>query len=165
MSDKSMTWDEIVDEYFFSHNLREATENSYRKVVGGFSRYMGESILPTKITHRDVLKWRRNILKERHLSTHTWNNKVAHMRAIFNFAITRDLIDLDKNPFNDVVVQKERKKKKTLTREQLTAIYLLMGTTLCALPRLVLANGSRYVALHRHEAEPVAAYPLAGYQP
>lgn len=126
MLDKSMTWEEIVDEYFFSHNLRDATENSYRKVVGGFIRYMGESVFPAQVTHRDVLKWRRNILKERNLSTHTWNNKVAHMRAIFNFAITRNLIDLDKNPFNEVVVQKDRKKKKTLTREQLTAIYLLM---------------------------------------
>ncbi|WP_224653822.1 tyrosine-type recombinase/integrase [Pectobacterium versatile] len=126
MSDKSMTWDEIVDEYFFSHNLRGATEISYRKVVSGFSRFIGEAVFPTQITHRDVLKWRRNLLKERNLSTHTWNNKVAHMRAIFNFSIERKLIEQDNNPFNDTVVQKEKKKKKTLTREQLTAIYLLM---------------------------------------
>lgn len=65
---------------------------------------MGESVSPHQITHRDVLRWRRNELKERNLSTHTWNNKVAHMRAIFNFAIERELIDHEKNPFNDVVV-------------------------------------------------------------
>ncbi|RLM20589.1 recombinase XerD [Brenneria alni] len=126
MSDKSMSWDELVDEYFFSHNLRQATEISYLKVVNGFKRYMGEGVEPNQITHRDVLRWRRNILKERKLSAHTWNNKVAHMRAIFNFAIEQKLIEQEKNPFNDVVVQKDRKKKKTLTREQLTTIYLLM---------------------------------------
>ncbi|WP_459594179.1 tyrosine-type recombinase/integrase [Dickeya ananatis] len=126
MPDTSMTWEELLDEYFFSHNLRQVTEDSYVKVVKGFRKYIGAEVLPDKITHRDVLKWRRHTLKERKLSANTWNNKVTHLRAIFNFGIEEGLIEQDKNPFNDVAVQKDKKKKKTLTREQLTKIYLLM---------------------------------------
>ncbi len=28
MPDTSMTWEELLDEYFFSHNLRQVTEDS-----------------------------------------------------------------------------------------------------------------------------------------
>ncbi|MDC9583420.1 phage integrase N-terminal SAM-like domain-containing protein, partial [Xenorhabdus sp. PR6a] len=85
-------WDELLDEYFFSHMLRPATEWSYRKVKRVFVNFMGETVQPEEVTHRDVLKWRRYLLGEQKQSSHTWNNKVAHLRAIFNFGIERKLL-------------------------------------------------------------------------
>ena len=38
-----ITWDELLEEYFFAHRLRPATEWSYNKVVRGFRRYFGDT--------------------------------------------------------------------------------------------------------------------------
>ncbi|HBD1844084.1 TPA: site-specific integrase [Salmonella enterica] len=121
-----MTWDELLDEYFFSHNLRSDTEWSYRKVVSRVNAFFGEHKLPENITHRDILQWRRATLNEQGLSPNTWNNRVAHLRALFNFGIEEGLLCLDKNPLNNSVVQRGIKKKKTLNKKQLTRVYLVM---------------------------------------
>ncbi|MGJ0636008.1 hypothetical protein [Xenorhabdus bovienii] len=47
------------------------------------TRFMGEAVLPEQVTQRDVLRWQRHSLVEKKQSGHTWNNKVAHLRAIF----------------------------------------------------------------------------------
>lgn len=39
-----ITWDELLEEYFFAHQLRPATEWSYNKVVRGFRRYSGDTL-------------------------------------------------------------------------------------------------------------------------
>ncbi len=57
---------------------------------------------------------------------HTWNNKVAHLRAIFNLGIKKTLIQHTENPFNGTVVRSETKKKRILTKTQLTRLYLVM---------------------------------------
>lgn len=118
-------WDELLDEYFFSKNLRPATEESYRKVVNVLCQFCRDKA-PEEITHKDVLLWRRELLKEKRRSAQTWNNKVAHMRALYNLWISRGYISVDKNPFNNSTVQREEKKKKTLSRIQLTRVYLVM---------------------------------------
>lgn len=120
-----ITWDELLDEYFFAHNLRPATDESYRKVVRVFCRFCGDKAAGD-ITHKDVLMWRREMLREKHRSAQTWNNKVAHMRALYNFWISQQYISLNTNPFHNSTVQREVKQKKTLSREQLTRIYLIM---------------------------------------
>lgn len=120
-----MTWDELLEEYFFARNLRPATEESYSKVVRVFTKFCRNKAAGD-ITHRDVLMWRRELLREKHRSAQTWNNKVAHMRALYNFWISQEYISLSKNPFHNCNVQREIKQKKTLSREQLTRIYLVM---------------------------------------
>jgi len=119
-------WELLLEEYFFTKQLRAATEWSYRKVVLTFTRFIGANVPPTMITQRDVLLWRRHLLKEKNLSVHTWNNKVAHLRAIFNLGIKKGLIELVDNPFNGTVVRSDTKKKRILTRTQLTRMYLIM---------------------------------------
>lgn len=119
-------WQELTDEYFFCKSLREDTEWSYNKVIRGFRKHIGENCSPYNITTRDVLEWRRNVLKKQGLSAHTWNNKVSHMRALYNFAISTHLTNLSKNPFNGVSVKQDRKRKKTLTKNQMTKIWLIM---------------------------------------
>ncbi|MDC9595278.1 phage integrase SAM-like domain-containing protein [Xenorhabdus sp. IM139775] len=99
-------WNELLDEYFLSHMLRPATEKSYNKVKQVFVNFMGETVLPEEVTRRDVLRWRRYILGEKKQSVHSWNNKVAHLRAIFNFAMERKLLPHTQNPFNSVAIKK-----------------------------------------------------------
>ncbi|MGP0837825.1 tyrosine-type recombinase/integrase [Serratia sp. CY85251] len=119
-------WELLLDEYFFTKYLRPATEWSYRKVVLTLYRFMGESVTPAMLTQKDVLLWRRHLLKEKGVSVHTWNNKVAHLRAIFNLGMKKGLVQHEENPFNGTVVRPDFKKKRILNRSQLTRIYLLM---------------------------------------
>lgn len=120
------SWEFLLDEYFFVKVLRPDTEWSYRKVVNVFRKYYGEEKKPGDISRRDVQQWRRHVINVEKSSANTWNNKVAHMRALMNFAIKVSLISQTENPFNDVSVRAESKRKKTLSRPQLTRVYLLM---------------------------------------
>ncbi|MDF7679954.1 site-specific integrase [Enterobacteriaceae bacterium ESL0689] len=120
-----ITWDELLEEYFFAHNLKPATNESYRKVVRVFRKFCGDKF-PKDITHKDILMWRRELLQEKCRSAQTWNNKVAHMRALYNFWISQRYIPQEKNPFHNCTVQRTVRRKKTLSREQLTRIYLIM---------------------------------------
>ncbi|EKN4037873.1 tyrosine-type recombinase/integrase [Yersinia enterocolitica] len=119
-------YDDILQDYFFSKSLRPATEWSYRKVINSFRRYTGDNLLPGEVNRLTVLNWRRYVLNEQGLSSITWNNKVAHMRAIFNHALLHDFVSLKENPFNGVIARPDVKRKKTLTQSEIKRIYLLM---------------------------------------
>lgn len=124
--DTETSWEFLLDEYFFVKYLRPQTEWSYRKVVNVFRRYYGLGRKPSEITRRDVQQWRRHVINVEGSSAITWNNKVAHMRALMNFAMKANLVPQIENPFNDVLVRADNKRKKTLSRPQLTRVYLLM---------------------------------------
>ncbi len=119
-------WKELMEEYFFCKSLREDTEWSYQKVVRGFRKHIGETRPPYSITSRDVLEWRRHVLKNRGCQHIRGTYKVTHMRVLYNFAMTSQLTDLTKNPFNSVSVKHDKKRKKTLTKNQMTKIWLTM---------------------------------------
>lgn len=122
----NITWQQLIDEYFFAKPLRSASEWSYTKVFKSFVHYMGPLSCPNDVTYHKVLAWRRFLLKEKKLSGRTWNNKVAHMRAIFNCGIQRGLLHYDENPFNNSVVKPDKKRKKTLTQAQIEYAYQIM---------------------------------------
>ncbi|EBY9282865.1 tyrosine-type recombinase/integrase [Salmonella enterica] len=122
----NITWQQLIDEYFFAKPLRSASEWSYTKVFKSFVHYMGPLSCPNDVTYHKVLAWRRFLLKEKKLSGRTWNNKVAHMRAIFNYGIQRELLHYDENPFNNSVVKPDKKRKKTLTQAQIEYAYQIM---------------------------------------
>ena len=98
MSDKNhyTTWEELLEEYFFARNLRAATEWSYAKVVKGFLKFTGADITPSMVTHHEVLRWRRHVLREKQQSAQTWNNKIAHLRALYNYAMESGLLPVAK---------------------------------------------------------------------
>ncbi|NRH23090.1 tyrosine-type recombinase/integrase [Pantoea stewartii] len=125
MSD-NITFDDLLNDYFFSKSLREATEWSYRKVVKTFVQFAGADIVPEKVTNHMVLTWRRKVIADEKLSKITWNNKLTHMRAIFNFAIHKGYISPRENPFNGAIARPDVKRKKTLTDAQIKKIYLIM---------------------------------------
>ncbi|MFG6076909.1 tyrosine-type recombinase/integrase [Erwinia sp. OPT-41] len=120
-----ITWDELLDDYFFAHSLRPDSEWSYEKVVKGFKRYFGQ-VPPAQITHRQVLEWRRYLLKDKKQAVATWNNKITHLSALYNHGMESKLLVVEKNPFNKSKVRKDKKGKKTLTRQQLVRVYLIM---------------------------------------
>lgn len=122
----TMSYDDILQDYFFSKTLRPATEWSYRKVVSSFIRYTGDNLLPGQVNRLTVLNWRRHVLSDQGLSSITWNNKVAHMRAIFNHALSQQFLIHKDNPFNGVIARPDVKRKKTLSEMEIKKMYLLM---------------------------------------
>ncbi len=122
----NVNYDHILEDYFFSKYLRPATEWSYQKVLKSFIKFTGPEITPAEVNKELVLFWRRQVLTEMKLSRRTWNNKVAHMRAIFNHAIKKGMLSARDNPFNGVVTRPDIKRKKTLTPNQMSSIYLIM---------------------------------------
>ena len=119
-----VTFEQLMEQYFFSNSLRPATEWSYRKVVRTFQKYAQQ--LPGDVSNTLVLEWRRHVLKEQKLEACTWNNKVTHMRALFNFGMKKGLLSHTENPFNKAVVRVGKKKKKTLSKGQVKTVYRLM---------------------------------------
>lgn len=70
--------------------------------------------------------WRDSILRQRKLSTWTWNNKVRHLRALYAWGIKNGLLATGENPFQGVVVRPEQKLKKVLTESQIDQVYAVM---------------------------------------
>ena len=95
------------------------------------------------VTHHEVLRWRRHVLREKQQSAQTWNNKIAHLRALYNYAMESGLLPAGKNPFNNCTVQRDRKKKRTLNRSQLTRLYLIMQQAEIESNRKIFARGGR----------------------
>lgn len=123
---EKVSYEEIMEDYFFSKYLRPATEWSYQKVLKSFIKFTGPDVSPADVDKKMVLIWRREVLTEMKLSRRTWNNKVAHMRAIFNHALKKGMLPAGDNPFNGVVTRPDIKRKKTLTTNQMSSIYLVM---------------------------------------
>lgn len=67
MSD-NVSFDELLNDYFFSKSLREATEWSYRKVVKTFIKFVGVNTTPEQVTSHMVLTWRRKVIADEKLS-------------------------------------------------------------------------------------------------
>ncbi|EHX6755942.1 site-specific integrase [Salmonella enterica subsp. enterica serovar Chester] len=124
---ENYTFDNLLSDYLFYKPLRSATCWSYEKVLKTFRSYVGNDKIPEKITTGDILSWRHSILNERGLSAKTWNNKVAHMRALYAFGINKKYIPLKENPFHEMVVRADTKLKKTLDDQQMEKVYSVMG--------------------------------------
>lgn len=129
-NENRITFTMLLNDYFETHHLREDTRWSYEKVIRTFINFIGEDVQPADISKVHVHQWRQKVLYEQKLSTWTWNNKVRHMRAVFNHAIKTGLfIQEDKtfeNPFYKVVVRQEMKSKKILSSKQMAGLYLVM---------------------------------------
>ncbi|WP_261641208.1 tyrosine-type recombinase/integrase [Erwinia mallotivora] len=119
-------WQLLMEKYFLHKQLKEQTELSYVKVVDNFRKYAGLICGPQDITRCDVLAWRHHELEEQGASLQTWNNKVAYLRALYNFWIRQQLIDSEDNPFNSTAVKSPEKIRETLSDTQMTRVALVM---------------------------------------
>ncbi|EAQ7708745.1 site-specific integrase [Salmonella enterica] len=124
---RKLTFDLLLEDYFFNKLLRPASIWSYRKVTQTFTRFLDTDMSPEDITHRDVLLWREFVLHERGLSSRTWNNKVTHLRALFTYGMQKGLLPQKENPFYDAVVRPDQKLKKVLTENQIEQVYIVMA--------------------------------------
>ncbi|BAN96763.1 hypothetical protein E05_19970 [Plautia stali symbiont] len=82
----------LLKDIFLVRLLRVATEWSYRKVLKTFLKFSGAAISPANVDDRLVLNWRRHVISVEGLTKTTWNNKLTHMIALFNFAIEEGYI-------------------------------------------------------------------------
>ncbi|CAI0963414.1 tyrosine-type recombinase/integrase [Serratia quinivorans] len=123
---RHIDWETLLEEYFFSKPLRPETENSYRRVVAVFRKFIGGNVLPDDVKQRDILLWRRD-MQSRELTASTWNNKVRHLRALYNQGIKKKWLTLEENPLNETQVPPGNKRKKVLNRDQLVRVNLVLG--------------------------------------
>ncbi|ASG86865.1 tyrosine-type recombinase/integrase [Salmonella enterica] len=124
---KKISFDLLLDDYFFNKSLRPATIWSYKKVTHTFIRFMGDGVSPEDITRTDILLWRESILSQRKLSSRTWNNKVTHLRALFTYGMKKGLLPQTENPFYETVVRPDQKLKKILSEKQIVQVYSVMS--------------------------------------
>ncbi|WP_431712623.1 tyrosine-type recombinase/integrase [Serratia marcescens] len=122
---KMMDWEALLEEYFFSKPLRPDTEKSYRCVVAVFRRFIGFEVMPDEVTQRDLILWRRDMLN-RGLTTSTWNNKVRHLRALYNQGIKKKWLSITDNPVQETQVPPGSKRKRLLNRDQLVRLNLVL---------------------------------------
>ncbi|HBY0036796.1 TPA: site-specific integrase, partial [Klebsiella pneumoniae] len=61
----------------------------------------------------------------------------------YNYAMESGLLPEGRNPFNNCTVQRDRKKKRTLTRSQLTRLYLIMQQAEIESNRRIFGRGGR----------------------
>ena len=114
-----MTFEQLQEEYFFARLLRPETQDCYRTAVNQFIHW--RNVLPAEVTPHMVLEWRSYLLNVRNIKPVSWNHYMRHMRALYNFAIEQGLLEQFINPFQKTSLRESRKKKKTLSREQILA--------------------------------------------
>ncbi|EKQ2966478.1 site-specific integrase [Salmonella enterica] len=112
-----MTFEKLLEEYFFARLLRPATQDCYRTAVEQFTHW--RNVLPAEVTPHMALEWRGYLLNERDIKPVSWNHYMRHLRALYNFAIRQGLLTQFINPFMNVTLRESRRRKKTLTHEQI----------------------------------------------
>lgn len=110
---------DIASEYNDTHDLRPATRTIYLAAARALTRRFGDDVVLEKLHHRDVLIWRKEAL-DSGLAKRSWNTYASHLKTLFGYAISQDLLTLRKNPFTDTSVVPPRKRKKTVPHEAIT---------------------------------------------
>ncbi|MHB0818438.1 tyrosine-type recombinase/integrase [Stutzerimonas stutzeri] len=114
-----LTFDQLLEEYFFVRHLRPRSQISYRGAVAQLAKHMKSHGMtyPDELSSRDILYWRSDALK--YMKEVSWNSYVRHLRALWNFGIDQGLLSCAKNPFKGTAVTEPKKPKKTLSLEQI----------------------------------------------
>ncbi|HCW0219425.1 TPA: site-specific integrase [Pseudomonas aeruginosa] len=109
-----MTPLQLTEEYLLAHDLREASQKTYRSAARALIRHFGPAVSVQEITHRNILEWRREVL-EQGLSKRSWNTYSSHLRTIWGHAIESELLTHTQvNPFNKTGVIPPKRPSKTV---------------------------------------------------
>jgi integrase len=85
-----ITTEHLLNTYLLENMVRPETARTYRQAVKLWTQETG--ILPIgNVTREDVLKWRNEILSR--ARPETWNKYRRHLRALFNYAVSRGWIE------------------------------------------------------------------------
>ncbi|WP_172600394.1 tyrosine-type recombinase/integrase [Sulfurivermis fontis] len=76
----------LLQSYLLENLVRPATARTYEQAVRRWTEETGMSCIEA-ITRDDVLKWRNDILSR--ARPETWNKYRRHLRALFNYAVSR----------------------------------------------------------------------------
>ncbi|MGP0172651.1 tyrosine-type recombinase/integrase [Pseudomonas sp. NCHU5208] len=114
-----LTFDQLLEEYFFLRHLRPRSQTSYRSAVAQLQKFMSMCgmTLPDELTNRDVFSWRKLALTQ--MREVSWNSYVRHLRALWSFGIDQGLLESKANPFKGTQVGEPKRPKKTLTTSQI----------------------------------------------
>lgn len=112
----NVTFDSLLEQFFFEKNHREETQKGYIKVVNQLLKF-NQNLLPDQLTHHEVIIWRAQRLKV--IKAITWNNNVRHLYALYNFGIQHKLLQRPDNPFSGVKVISGKSRRKTYLETQL----------------------------------------------
>ncbi len=119
----------LLEQYVKEKSLSDATITTYTNVIRKFTS-------DTDITHLDqvtferLLDWRLSVRNR--ASDITWNNYLRHMRALWNFASHKSLVQNDKL-FSDLNWGKyNSSKKKTLSGTQIRTILAYLSSQDCS---------------------------------
>ena len=119
----------ILEHYFLTNFLRPRTQDSYRQVLEKFIGRLHEIELDSihNLTVEALLKWRAYELREKGLSSTSWNTYCRTLRALFNHAVAHRLVNWPENHFNQLLVRTSKKRKKTLSPQQISLTYDLLN--------------------------------------
>lgn len=83
---KLITAEHLLHHYLLENMVRPATARTYEQAIRLWIKETGISCIGA-VTREDVLKWRNEVLSR--ARPETWNKYRRHMRALFNYAISR----------------------------------------------------------------------------
>jgi integrase len=85
-----ITTEHLLNTYLLENMVRPETARTYRQAVKLWTQETGISPIGN-VTREDVLKWRNEILSR--ARPETWNKYRRHLRALFNYALSRGWIE------------------------------------------------------------------------
>ncbi|WP_181872908.1 tyrosine-type recombinase/integrase [Billgrantia montanilacus] len=115
---RNCTFDEVLQEMFIERWLSPKSQSSYMGPVSYFQRYIGNQVLPSEVKRADVMAWRAAIVQSGRnpsgIAETSWNNYARHLKSVYRFGISHELIPLTKSPFEGVFLREKKKGRKTL---------------------------------------------------
>jgi len=122
------TFSQLLSQYIKEKSLSPASIKTYSEVLKKFQNDTKISRLD-EVTFELLLDWRLDVIERS--SDITWNNYLRHMRAFWNFAISKQYVG-SHNPFADLNWGKHRiSKKKTIAQGQLLEITKYLSSDDC----------------------------------
>ena len=123
--DEIILLQDLVAQYIKEKSLTTPTQKNYIRIADQFSRETGIVQLDC-IDFEQLLTWRIDVIARS--SSTTWNNYLRHLRALWNFAITRGYLHSDHNPFNDLHWGKAiTKRPKILSEKELRHVIAVIN--------------------------------------
>ena len=114
----SLSLEHLVEDYIAEHILRPASQVNYSKIAQIWISDTKRTLV-SEVNAKHVREWRATILSR--ASATTWNSYRRHLRALWNYAMRRNVCRA--NPFSDTAAAPAPKgRKKTVSRADLNRV-------------------------------------------
>ncbi len=107
--DELLTFEVLLEKYFYAKTLRPDTQWSYCKVVRTFTKFA--KVLPGEVSADLVLRWKEEVLKVQGLKVRTGITRLP-ICVRCSTLLSRKNYSEEENPFNGVVACPGVKRKK-----------------------------------------------------